>query len=85
MKREYSKPTIHVEILALDMPVAGSCGAQSGYTEYGELIEQGWLFVSKDSCAGTGDGLYFGDAEDEMAEIGDTLCYHSAVTTIIAS
>lgn len=74
MKREYSKPTIHVEVMSLDMPIAASCDQ---FSESPELKAQGW-FIG-DACefdfdSENGDLSYIGD-------VGDTLCYHSHVRT----
>lgn len=78
MKREYSKPTIHVEVLALDTPVANGCAASFGL-EFPELFEQGW-FVGEEGC-----GLSYTDAESDMGKYGDTLCYHSHARTVFQS
>lgn len=74
MKREYRKPTIHVEVLSLDMPIATSCQA---YDDSYELRAQGWFFTD---CQFKQE-----NAADEMKGIGDTLCYHSHARTIFSS
>ncbi len=79
MKRVYSKPTIHVEVMSLDMPIAASCQT---YSETPELKAQGW-FIGSDSCSfqfdnGNGDIGFMGD-------IADTLCYHSHAKTTFTS
>jgi hypothetical protein len=81
MKREYSKPTIHVEVMSLDMPIAGSCDA---YDESLELRAQGWFVGGADSTCkiilgnnSNGDGFFGGGA--------DTLCYHSHARTTFSS
>lgn len=81
MKREYSKPTIHVEVLSLDTPVAGACAASFGL-EFPELSEQGW-FVGEQLC-----GLSYEDADsgvNKVDEYGNTLCYHSHTRTVFQS
>lgn len=75
MKRVYSKPTIHVEVMELDMPIASSCGS---YDDSYELREQGW-FVSDDSCD------FITDWMNDLGMTGDTLCYHSNVRTNLSS
>lgn len=74
MKREYSKPTIHVEVMSLDMPVANAC--EQDY-DYPELKAQGW-FVG--NC-----GINYAEASGDGGWIVDTLCYHSHVTTVFGS
>lgn len=76
MKRVYSKPTIHVEVMEMDMPVATSCTA---YDDSYELRQSGW-FVSSDSCEFLTDWIM-----DDLGSIGDTVCYHSAVRTNVSS
>ena len=75
-KREYSKPTIHVETLALDMPIATSCG-NSG--EFGDLYAQGW-FNPSNECMMDAKG-WLGD----LADLGDTICYHTSVKNAFIS
>lgn len=80
MKREYSKPTIHVEVMSLDMPVAAAC---QSYSESPELRAQGWFVGGADSnCTiilgnNSKDGFFGGSA--------DTLCYHSHARTTFSS
>lgn len=76
MKREYSKPTIHVEVMEVDMPIAASC---SSYSDAYELEQQGW-FVSADSCDFLTDWISSG-----WDEFGDTVCYHSNIRTTLTS
>ena len=78
MKREYSRPTIHVEVMSLDMPIAASCQT---YSESPELKAQGW-FVG-DACVfafddENGNNSFLGD-------VGDTICYHSHARTTFTS
>lgn len=75
MKKKYSKPTIHVEVMSLDMPVAAAC--QQMY-DYPELSAQGW-FIGK-SCS-----FDYAAASGDKGWIADTLCYHSHVTTMFGS
>lgn len=84
MKREYSKPTIHVETMSMDMPVANACDRTFGL-EFPELNEQGW-FVGDQNCGN--DYNYFGGENGgvlEMDQYGDTLCYHSHTQTVFQS
>lgn len=74
MKRAYSKPTIHVEVMSLDMPVAAACDT---YDESNELRAQGW-FVGSDSCKVL---VLSGDTFSGA----DTLCYHSHARTTLTS
>ena len=79
MKREYSKPTIHVEVMSMDMPVAAACQT---HDEYPELSAQGWFVGGDDNCMiilgnNSSDG-YFGSG-------GDTFCYHSHARTTFSS
>lgn len=74
MKREYSKPTIHVEAMSLDMPIAAACDE---FSETPELSAQGWFIGN--TCEFTFDG-----ENGDLIQIGgdgDTLCYHSHVKT----
>lgn len=64
MKREYSKPTIHVEEVSMDMPVATSC---SQYVDLPDLKVQGWF-------AG---GCMLNYNDDNSSSSNDTICYHS--------
>jgi hypothetical protein len=78
MKREYSKPTIHVEVMSLDMPVAAACDT---YSESPELKIQGWF--ASDGCIFRFDGEN-GDL-GYIDSVGDTVCYHSHVRTTLQS
>lgn len=81
MKREYSKPTIHVEIMCLDMPIAASC---QDVSESFELRTQGWFISGTDSNC-----IFIFDKDNGdnsfMDEVGDTLCYHSHTGTTLYS
>lgn len=74
MKRTYAKPTIHVEVMSLDMPVATSCESN---LEVMEMMAQGWFFTD----------CFFrkNEAEEEMGAYGDTFCVHSHAKTTFAS
>lgn len=63
MKREYSKPTIHVEEVSMDMPVAASC---SQYVDLPDLKVQGWFA-----------GGCMLNYNDDNSSSNDTICYHS--------
>lgn len=76
MKREYRKPTIHVEALALDMPIATSCDQSN---EYGDLSAQGW-FNPTNECTLDAKG-WLGD----IADLGNTICYHTSVKNAFTS
>lgn len=78
MKRKYSRPTIHVEVLSLDMPVAAACQAQF---EAPELKTQGWFAGGAcifDFDNDNGDSSF-------LSGVGDTVCYHSHARTTFAS
>lgn len=79
MKREYSKPTIHVEVISLDMPVAQSCDS---YSDTPELKAQGWFISGKDSNCSFDMG---NDSGSGIFRAGDTLCYHSNVSNPFSS
>ncbi len=75
MKRNYSKPTIHVEVMSVDMPIAASCEKHS---EAFEFRIQGW-FSTEEGCAFDAD--IFNDRDD----LSDGICYHSHVNTTFSS
>ena len=78
MKREYSRPTIQVEVISLDMPIAAACQA---HYESPELQAQGW-FVG-DACVFDFDNT---KGDDRFLQgVGDTVCYHSHAKTTFAS
>jgi hypothetical protein len=83
MKKEYGKPTIHVEVLSLDTPVAGACAASYGL-EYDEFAKQGW-FVGDQVCDFV---LNDSDADSIVYKVdndGNTVCYHSHTRTVFQS
>lgn len=83
MKKEYGKPTIHVEVLSLDTPVAGACAASYGL-EFPEFLDQGW-FVGDQLCHFV---LNDSEAEDIVFKVdsdGNTVCYHSHTRTVFQS
>jgi len=72
MKRTYSKPTIRVEDVAMDMPVAAN--GQSYSDDRFELKSQGWFVnVSCDFIVGL-DEEY-----PTFFDKNDTACYHSNI------
>ncbi len=74
MKRVYGKPTIHVEVMAVDMPIASSCNSTG---DAFELRLQGW-FVNTQNCLSDGDDW---NMPGEGGDYGDTICYHSNIIT----
>lgn len=67
MKKAYSMPTITVEELQLDKPIAVDCKAD--YDDMNSLIEMGYF--ADESCK---------TICDEVVNDGhDTICYHSNV------
>jgi hypothetical protein len=81
MKREYRKPTIHVEVMSLDMPIAAAC---QSYDEFPELRAQGWFIGGANSTC----TFKFDNDKGDMGYIngvGDTLCYHSHARTTLTS
>lgn len=83
MKREYRKPTIHVEVLSLDTPVAGSCTA-SYSLEFPEFSAQGW-FVGNEMCSFSLDDRDADSVVQKVDEYGNTVCYHSHTRTVFQS
>lgn len=82
MKKEYSKPTIHVEILSLDTPIAGAC-TTSLDLEFPEFSALGW-FVG-DGCQYEIDGMDADDVLQKVDDKGNTVCYHSQTGIVIQS
>jgi hypothetical protein len=83
MKKEYKKPTIHVEVLSLDTPVAGACAASYGL-EFPEFSAQGW-FDGDELCDFV---LNDADADSVVQKVdnnGNTVCYHSHTRTVFQS
>ena len=79
MKREYSKPTIHVEIMSLDMPIARSCDS---YNDYYDMQTQGWFISGLNSNCQL---LMDGDTSNVIFGNDNTICYHAHVTTTLTS
>lgn len=75
MKKPYSKPTITVEAIQLDQPIAAGCTANRD--DMKSLIELGY-FTAERNCSITipGEGTLPGY---------DTICYHSNVQTAFTS
>lgn len=82
MKKEYSKPTIHVEILSLDTPIAGAC-ATSLDLEHSEFSALGW-FVG-DGCTFEIVGMEADDVLQKIDDNGNTVCYHSQTGIVMQS
>lgn len=77
MKQPYSKPTVAVEILVLDSPIAANCTADKD--DILSLKELGYL---------VGDSCNFGSIDQSGIVdplTGDTVCYHSNVQTVLNS
>jgi hypothetical protein len=76
MKRAYSKPSLYVEPIKLDMPIAGNCIAERADIE--ALMTFGY-FNEEHSC-----GLKI--EEVEKVKWGDnTYCYHSNIQMVFLS
>ena len=73
MKKKYSKPTVAVESLALNQPIALNCLAD--FDDVRSLIDIGY-FGDESTCDLTYDEVEFGN---------DTVCYHSNVHTAFLS
>lgn len=73
MKKPYSKPTITVEAIQLDRPIAAGCTANRD--DMNSLIELGYFADS--TC-----GILVGDG---TLPDYDTICYHSNVLTAFTS
>lgn len=82
MKRQYSKPTIHVEVMSMDMPVASAC--QATFDESPELRAQGWFVGGDDKCRFI-LGNNFNKDNGYYSSGADTLCYHSHAKTTFSS
>ncbi len=76
MKRKYTKPTIHAEAMAVEMPLAQTC-QDTG--DAFELRLQGW-FISEQSCM-----FVEGSGGDDHSAYGDSICYHSNIITSLSS
>ena len=74
MKKPYSKPTITVETIQLDQPIAAGCKAD--FDDVRSLIELGY-FSDEYKC-----GIQF--IEDTLPGY-DTICYHSNVQIAFTS
>lgn len=83
MKKEYGKPTIHVEVLSLDTPIAGSC-ATSFSLEFPEFRDQGW-FVGSHLCSFVLDDQDADSVVQKVDDYGNTVCYHSHTRTVFQS
>ncbi len=83
MKKEYSKPTIHVEILSLDTPVAGACTTPLSL-EFPEFSAQGW-FIGAESCSLELDDASADHVMQKVDDSGNTVCYHSHTRTVLQS
>ena len=75
MKKPYSKPTITVEAIQLDQPIAAGCNAD--FDDMRSLIELGYFTVE-----GTCSIPILGDGPIQGY---DTICYHSNVQTAFTS
>ena len=83
MKKAYSKPTIHVEILSLDATIAGACSTDFNL-EFPEFSAQGW-FVGDEGCSFMLDVKDADEVVQNVNNHGDTVCYHSHTRTVFQS
>lgn len=74
MKKSYSKPTIYVEKLQLDTPIAANCVANK--EDMQALIALGYF--ADENCTIQQDAIQWGSS-------GDTICYHTNVQTAFLS
>lgn len=74
MKKTYSKPTIIVEKLQIDQPVANNCTAD--LDDMNSLLTLGYFTAEKNCSIQIGEGTLPGF---------DTICYHSNVQTAFTS
>ena len=83
MKKIYSKPQIHVELLMMDQPIAANCTAD--FDDIKALMEFNY-FMKGEECLinllPTGGFDWDGDG---VADDHDTICYHSNVQTAFLS
>lgn len=76
MKREYSRPSIHVESMKLDTVIA----ATNCTVEKADMMAlQRWGYFAPD----LGCGIYVENLR--MGYGYDTVCYHSNVRTVLSS
>lgn len=73
MKREYSKPTIYVEPMIMDTPIALGCTADK--EDMKALVTLGY-FTQNEACSFNINDIDWGD---------DTICYHGNVQTAFYS
>lgn len=66
-KKVYNKPTVSVEVLEMDRPIAGNCSANS--QDMSDLTGFGY-FSADNGCEKSVDDIAWGN---------DTICYHSNV------
>lgn len=76
MKRAYLKPSLYVEPIKLDMPIAANCMAERADME--ALMAFGY-FDNEHNC------LVRVDEVDKVQWGNDTICYHSNVLTAFLS
>ena len=74
MRKPYSKPTITVEAISLDSPIAVGCEADRD--DMNSLIELGYFSAEGTCSIPVGDGTLPGY---------DTICYHSNVQKAFTS
>ena len=77
MKRVYEKPSIDVDVLELDMPIASGCNADKEDLE--SVMELGY-FTQDMGCKKYNDTYINPPNGDE-----DSVCYHSNVQTAFFS
>lgn len=82
MKKEYQKPMIEVESLALDMPVALGCDPEA-FADASTISELGY-FGNAISC---NRHVISSDAEENTVPLmdDDKICYYSNVFKLFAS
>ena len=78
MKKTYSKPTVYVEVMRLDMPIAANCVADKA--DMLSLIDLGY-FTAEKNCMVVRD-----DVTNPIIVNGhDTICYNSNVQVAFLS
>ena len=83
MKKPYSKPLISVEVLTLDEPIAANC--QGDFADIAALMEFGYFMEGKNCSLNLLPDGGFDTNGDGVADMHDTVCYHSNVETAFLS
>lgn len=83
MKKQYHKPRICVEEIALDQPIAANCNAN--HADIRSLMEFGYFMDGRNCVTNLLPTGGFDLNGDFQADIYDTICFHSNVQTAFLS